>query len=260
MKRMTALILALTLIAAIASADMNDSVLFDQSLWGLSRSAFQKRVKNSLETVRIGSGTGLKLTGMNVYGYPMDAYFLFEAQIGAYYGFSKAVYILSDRAGFTEAELPLARDDLADQLTQKIGAPATASDAVVTWETDSYKIQIGQANLKSYTGCDGINLCIVIHGLNIPKPTVDALPSPANTPTPQPRATAEPAAKPTQKPSKAPEKVGTSTYVLNTNTKKFHRPDCSSVDEMKSRNREYVNMSRDEIIARGYKPCKRCKP
>lgn len=251
MKRMTALILALTLIAAIASADISDSVLFDQSLWGLSRSAFQKRVKNSLETVKIGSGTGLKLTGMNVYGYPMDAYFLFDAQMGTYLGFSKAVFILSERAGFTGAELPLACDDLTDQLIQRIGAPTTASDAAVTWESDSYRIQIGKANLKNYTGSDGISLCIVIHGLNIPKPAVEALPSLQNTP---------PAVKPTQTPSKAPEKVNASTYVLNTNTKKFHLPDCSSVDEMMSWNREYVNMSRDEIIAQGYKPCQRCKP
>lgn len=49
-------------------------------------------------------------------------------------------------------------------------------------------------------------------------------------------------------------------YILNTNTKKFHYPSCSSVDDMKEKNKkEYVG-SRDELIAQGYSPCGRCKP
>ncbi|MCD8084060.1 MAG: DNA/RNA non-specific endonuclease [Clostridiales bacterium] len=50
------------------------------------------------------------------------------------------------------------------------------------------------------------------------------------------------------------------TYVLNTNSKKFHRPSCSSVSKMKSSNRMDVTESRDEVIARGYVPCKNCNP
>ena len=51
-----------------------------------------------------------------------------------------------------------------------------------------------------------------------------------------------------------------SSYVLNTKTLKFHRPDCSSVTEMNANNRKDVTMSREEIINQGYKPCKRCNP
>lgn len=50
------------------------------------------------------------------------------------------------------------------------------------------------------------------------------------------------------------------TYVLNKNTKKFHKPSCSSVSDMKEKNKEEVTCSRDEVINRGYTPCKRCKP
>lgn len=50
------------------------------------------------------------------------------------------------------------------------------------------------------------------------------------------------------------------SYVKNTNTKKFHKPECSSVSEMKEKNKEYSNQTRDEIIAEGYSPCKRCNP
>ena len=49
-------------------------------------------------------------------------------------------------------------------------------------------------------------------------------------------------------------------YVLNTNTKKFHLPDCVSVTEGSSANREEFTGSREELLARGYAPCGRCKP
>ena len=64
---------------------------------------------------------------------------------------------------------------------------------------------------------------------------------------------------PTATPTPAPERSGYS-YVLNTNTHKFHIPSCSSVRRMSERNKEYSNDSRDEIIARGYSPCQRCHP
>ena len=53
---------------------------------------------------------------------------------------------------------------------------------------------------------------------------------------------------------------GGGSYVLNTNSKKFHYPSCSSVGDMSSKNRRDVSMSRDEIIAQGFVPCKRCNP
>ena len=49
-------------------------------------------------------------------------------------------------------------------------------------------------------------------------------------------------------------------YVLNTNTRKFHRPTCQHVDDIAPKNRINTSASRDEIIARGYVPCKRCNP
>lgn len=55
-------------------------------------------------------------------------------------------------------------------------------------------------------------------------------------------------------------KTSSITYVLNRNTKKFHYPNCSSVGTIKEKNREDSTLSRDEIIAKGYVPCKRCNP
>lgn len=53
---------------------------------------------------------------------------------------------------------------------------------------------------------------------------------------------------------------GNITYVLNTNTKKFHLPSCSSVKDMKDKNKQEVACSRDEVIDMGYVLCKRCNP
>ena len=50
------------------------------------------------------------------------------------------------------------------------------------------------------------------------------------------------------------------SYIANKNTKKFHYPDCSSVSDMKEKNKWYFTGSRDELISQGYDPCKRCNP
>jgi hypothetical protein len=50
------------------------------------------------------------------------------------------------------------------------------------------------------------------------------------------------------------------TYVLNKNTKKFHRPDCRSAAQIKEKNRAEFTGDREELIAQGYSPCKICNP
>lgn len=58
----------------------------------------------------------------------------------------------------------------------------------------------------------------------------------------------------------ADEGKGVADYVLNTNSKKFHRPDCSSVKQIKDKNRKDVKDTRENLIANGYDPCQRCNP
>ncbi|MCR4943961.1 MAG: DNA/RNA non-specific endonuclease [Clostridium sp.] len=50
------------------------------------------------------------------------------------------------------------------------------------------------------------------------------------------------------------------SYVLNTNSHKFHLPACSSAPKKDSADRKDVNESREQIIAEGYDPCKKCNP
>lgn len=110
-----------------------------------------------------------------------------------------------------------------------------------------------------------------------PTPTIEATPTPSATPEPTPRAT------PSATPSSTPAPVNSATpaptveatalvaeepndqadvreYVLNTNSRKFHKPSCGSVDTMDASNRQDVTTTRDELIAQGYEPCKRCNP
>lgn len=51
-----------------------------------------------------------------------------------------------------------------------------------------------------------------------------------------------------------------SQYILNTNSKKFHLPECSSVGDMSEKNKAVFTGSRQELIDQGYAPCKNCNP
>jgi len=91
-----------------------------------------------------------------------------------------------------------------------------------------------------------------------------------------PTATPKPTAKPTPKPEPTPELVAIEaapavteapvtrsaekTYIINTSSGKFHKPTCSSVDEMAEYNKREFTGTREDVIAMGYVPCKRCNP
>ena len=47
-------------------------------------------------------------------------------------------------------------------------------------------------------------------------------------------------------------------FILNTHTKKFHLPDCPSAAQIEEQNKAYADVSRDELMSRGYTACKRC--
>lgn len=60
-------------------------------------------------------------------------------------------------------------------------------------------------------------------------------------------------------PEETDEPAGVS-YVLNTNSGKFHYPECESVRKMKEANKQYYTGTRDELIRSGYTPCGKCNP
>lgn len=50
------------------------------------------------------------------------------------------------------------------------------------------------------------------------------------------------------------------TYILNTNSHKFHNPSCSSVSKMSESNKKEFNGTRNQLIEEGFEPCKICNP
>lgn len=65
----------------------------------------------------------------------------------------------------------------------------------------------------------------------------------------------------TEAPKDDPVQPSTGTdYVLNTNTKKFHYPSCSSVKKMSEKNKSFFTGTREEVINMGFDPCGNCHP
>ena len=71
----------------------------------------------------------------------------------------------------------------------------------------------------------------------------------------------------TQKPATTKKPTTTSSivspvfsYIVNTHSKKFHYPYCSSADDISAQNRLETSDSRQTLIDKGYSPCGRCKP
>lgn len=58
----------------------------------------------------------------------------------------------------------------------------------------------------------------------------------------------------------SPSESAQTSYVLNTNTMKFHLPDCSSVQDIKEANRQEFQGSREQLLEQGYSPCGICHP
>lgn len=104
-------------------------------------------------------------------------------------------------------------------------------------------VQVFRTDLQGTIVCksDRNNLTFYVER----NPKIEILPTPSPTPTKKPVVTLEPNAR---------------EYVLNKNTKKFHYPSCSSVDQMKEKNKLHYVWTREEVIRRGYEPCGRCHP
>ena len=102
-------------------------------------------------------------------------------------------------------------------------------------------------------------------------PTPDPAPSPDPEPTPTPNPAPEPetALTPTPDPEETPEpepapepepEQPVYSYVLNTNTGRFHWTSCHSVREMDEENKWYYTGTRESVIDMGYTPCGNCHP
>ena len=61
-------------------------------------------------------------------------------------------------------------------------------------------------------------------------------------------------------PSSSLSRPAAQTYVLNTNSKKFHLSDCPAAARIKEENRGEFSGNRQELLSQGYAPCGQCNP
>lgn len=94
-----------------------------------------------------------------------------------------------------------------------------------------------------------------------PAPEPEAVPEPVPEPEPEPVVVPAPVPTPAPEPEPEPETVVsepvTAGVIGNKNSKKFHEPSCSSVGDMKDKNKVAIE-SADAALAMGYEPCQRC--
>ena len=83
---------------------------------------------------------------------------------------------------------------------------------------------------------------------------IDEIMTPGSSVTTSPPATQKPDPVQNDSPSEGTD------YIVNTNTRKFHYPSCSSVKKMKESNKMFFTGTRDELITQGYDPCGNCHP
>ena len=99
------------------------------------------------------------------------------------------------------------------------------------------------------------------------EPTTEATTEPTAETTTEPttEATTEPTTETTtepiteEEPTTQAEDAGLD-YVVNINSGKFHESSCSSAASIASYNRWDYHGTREELIDKGYVPCKRCNP
>lgn len=93
-----------------------------------------------------------------------------------------------------------------------------------------------------------------------PETTVATVPTETET-IPETTIATESTTVPTTVENLFPPEVGAEpTYIANTNTKKFHYPECSSVSDIYEENKQPFYGSREQLLEAGFDPCGRCHP
>ena len=90
------------------------------------------------------------------------------------------------------------------------------------------------------------------------EPSAESPSEPSARPSPESSASAAP--QPTPSTANSTSQGVVKEYVLNTSSKKFHLPTCSSVKQMNESNKTTFSGTREELIAQGYTPCGNCNP
>ena len=188
MKKIVLLLLCL-LLALTGVAETMDEIIPDETLWGAPRQDVEMELDPAeYESCAVGDRQALKITGIDVDGYSMDAYYVFgenmwDEEGWNYMGLSKVAYLLTGEEGLTPEQLNEKKSDLVERMEEALRAADQSEDAVSVWNEESYKIEIGWGKFENYTGSTEATVGIVFSALNVEKPVT---PSPSPIPTPVP--------------------------------------------------------------------------
>ena len=93
-----------------------------------------------------------------------------------------------------------------------------------------------------------------------PEVTVPPVTTPSDEPTETAKPTEETAPPATAPAEPVPVDPSVATYVLNTSSKRIHKPNCGSVETIKEGNRIYMDLPLEKLMELGYESCGRCNP
>ncbi len=262
---------------ALCSVASYDSGPFQSFLKYLDKQGLSLEVPKAGDTLTLGSATvnvlgpiaasddpnNMSLVLRVVYG---DTSFLFTGDAGreeeqdilsAGYNLASTVLKVGHHGSESSTTYPFLREIMPEYAVISVG-----SGNPYGHPTEGALSRLRDAGAKVYrTDLQGDIIC-VSDGATVTF-TVERNED-ADTLTPAAPREEKPTEPPATEPPQTQPPVEPSTpgrqYVLNTNSHKFHYPDCNSVKKMSAKNTRYYTGTREEIIAMGYAPCKNCNP
>lgn len=146
----------LLLLSASAFADDIFMYLPDADDWGMSLTEFKDMSYNEYESCKVGKKDSLLLADLDIEGYTMDGYYIFENG-----KLSKISYILSGNEKRSKEELNQCYETLVESMTSFLDDPESKTNTVAEWQDDGSSIEIGKGKFENYTGSDNTSVAIV---------------------------------------------------------------------------------------------------
>lgn len=241
-----------TVLAVNTSSDLNNSSIVLRIVYGSTSFLFTGDAEREVEQAMINRGVPLKSTVLKVghHGsYTSSSYQFLWNVMPTYaviscgkdnsYGHPHDEVLSRLR----DADVTLFRTDLQGDITCTSNGSSVSFSVSRNWNANVFG-NLGGNSTQTPT-----------------EPPVTEPPAP-QPPVTEPPVTEPPVTEPpvTEPPVTEPPATGETEYILNTNSMKFHDPDCEWAQKISDRNRQDYTGSREDLIEQGYTPCGGCNP
>jgi len=229
-----------TVLAVNTTSDTNNSSIVLRIVYGSTSFLFTGDAEREVEEAMVNRGISLRSTVLKVGHHGsytsssyqfiwnvMPQYAVISCGKGNSYGHPHTEVLSRLR----DADVYLFRTDLQGDIVCTSNGSSVSFSVSRNWNADVY---------------NGLG------GNNTPPPETD--PPETDPPASQPPETQPPAEDPTDPPAQGMD------YILNTNSMKFHDPNCEWAQKIGYNNRQDYTGSREDLIEAGYSPCGSCDP